>query len=143
MSLTQMARSMRSGGIDAAATPGFGRSAPVAAAADFPMDFPDPLPTVAATPVPPSPPFADAPPPTTHYVGSAVVEGRKSSYSIVAALAGVSVAIGVLKFAPTKFPRWFENRNTGKVDKIRVNVAGLMSGIVTYGLVLMAMNFRK
>eukprot|EP00899_Mesostigma_viride_P005135 jgi/Mesvir1/14622/Mv05292-RA.1 len=138
MSLTQMARTMRSDGYER-----LGRSAaavpvPAAPAApDFPMEFPESTPQPA--------PYVDAPSrqPSTHIVGSAVVEGRKSAYSVVAALAGVSVTIGVLKFAPERFPRWFENRDTGRVDKIRVNVAGIVSGIVTYGIVLMVMNFRK
>eukprot|EP00899_Mesostigma_viride_P027700 jgi/Mesvir1/8114/Mv11224-RA.1 len=133
MSLTQMARNMRSGGGIDAPTPSFARSAPVPIEPDFPMEYSDPMPP------PAPPPMVEA----SHLVGSTVVEGRKSAYSIVAALAGVSVTIGVLKFAPARFPRWFENRNTGKVDKVRVNVAGLLSGIVTYGLVLMAINFRK
>eukprot|EP00899_Mesostigma_viride_P009255 jgi/Mesvir1/18330/Mv18483-RA.1 len=76
------------------------------------------------------------------HVGSST-SFRKKSVSIPAVCVGIIAAIGVIKLAPRYKPAWFEDKRTGEVSRVRVHMAGALLGVVAWGAVQLALNFRK
>eukprot|EP00899_Mesostigma_viride_P014846 jgi/Mesvir1/23362/Mv21057-RA.1 len=142
MSLTEISRAARRGRV-AAAVP----QVPAAIATPPPSigggglrpyqeTFPSNEMPQLSEPVPPPPPMV------YHDAGDAVIK-RRVHFSLPAIFCGIVASIGVIKVAPVYYPKWFEDKKTGQVSKVRIHMAGILAGLMAWGGVQLAINFRR
>eukprot|EP00899_Mesostigma_viride_P018572 jgi/Mesvir1/26716/Mv20493-RA.1 len=68
---------------------------------------------------------------------------RRVPFSLPAIFCGIVASIGVIKVAPVYYPKWFEDKKTGQVSKVRIHMAGILAGLIAWGGVQLAINFRR